>query len=56
MRPDRTALVELTFFANEGGRGAGESPYISVRGLFTNQRGWVEGHSRRRAEGQGGPA
>jgi hypothetical protein len=43
--PDGTTLIELTFFANEGGRGAGENPYMSVSGLFTDQRGNHPGHT-----------
>src|SRR5947209_10574424 len=35
--PDRTPLVELSFFANERWKGAGQNPDVEVRRLFADQ-------------------
>ena len=34
--PDRAALVELTFFADKGGRGPAEDPYVVIGWLLSN--------------------
>src|SRR6478752_6105779 len=34
--PNRAALVELTFFADKGGRGTAEDPYVVIGWLLSN--------------------
>jgi hypothetical protein len=37
--PDRTALIQLAFFANECGSSAFENPDVVVGGLLSDDRG-----------------